>query len=229
MTKAEQLYSAIHDQIDEMVDEKIVARSAKHAKVDRAAVERECEHIYFEDLKKVFEKKVEDKKKFLNYLKHDHHSLFDKITHQTKNVDFQTIDEVLEFEHPKLQNKELEELKDIGFNWFEQKDYVKAYAYFSYICQMDQDNPQFWFLKGMAEHNLGHFDEALKSYKHAIILAPHYVAAHVHHMNCLIADHKIDQAKQCFDFFMKEFDYKSLQSNNFVVSNIENIKKILKK
>lgn len=232
MAVTQNFYSMVNKKINEMTDEKVVARSKKTpTPVKRQVVERECEEVYFKELGKELDNELKNFNAFYEQLHHDDPDLYSKVrgrivsTLKSANVD--SIDDLLRISTQKPDQKILTELKEVGLGAFEHKEFERAFLYFSYLALVDSDNPQFWLLKAMAAHNDGKINDALKCYEYSIALAPHYLLAYIHLMNCQVLAKQFDKAKHTYDDFQRQFDHKEYDNISFVVSNLKNIKEAL--
>lgn len=225
MVTADNFYSMVNRKINEMTDEKMVKRSQTGEKLDRSTIERECEEVYFKELGRELEKELNNYNSFFDYVSHDQEA-FNKI----KNIvskRLTSVDELLKATIQKPEKKLINELEQTGRQAFDQGDFNKAFHYFSYLALIEPKNPKFWLLKAMSAHNLDKSEDALKAYDYSIALAPDYLLAHIHRLNCLIHAKQLEKAKHCFEDFSHRFDHKEYDNNAFVMSNLEKIKKAL--
>lgn len=228
MATTEQFLNTIHEQINEMVDKKIMLRSGKsQLPINRKEIEKECEREFLKQMESSLEQSTTTCKIFYDYLMHDSPGLFAVVTERLNAIKVESIEDILNIGQFAPEEKILVKIKEMGFEFLNKGEYPKSYYYFSYLTLVQPNNPQVWFLKGMAEHNLTKFTEALQSYDKAIELAPHYIAAHIHRLNCLLAAQRSQEAKKHYEQFMLDFDSREYAGNEFVSKNLGKIKESL--
>lgn len=209
----------LNDYINEMVDNKIIALSKSPlVKIDKQAIRKECENAVFSELSEQMTKELQNLTQFTSLLKDDDPQLFKDLTETIEKIDKHET-----FAPP--DKPVLERLQEIGTQWYEKNEWAKAESYFVFLAKTDPENPQVWLLRGMAEHNLQEYPNALASYAYALMLAPQYAYAHVQLIKCLIAMKEMDSAKERYELFMNEFN--SNEKNDFIGSQIENLKEFL--
>lgn len=232
MVTADNFFYMVNRKVHEMTDEIVVKRSNKSAgKIDRAAIQKECEEVYFKELGKELEKELKNFNVFYDFLSHDNHEVFNKIkgivTSKLNHSNVESVDDLLKVSTQKPDEKLINELKQIALNAFNKEDFNKAFYYFSYLALVESNNSQFWLLKAMSAHNLNRMDEALKAYDYSIALDPQNLLAHIHRLNGLIKAHQLEKGRHCLEEFVRNFDHQDYDNNPFFVSSLERIKKSL--
>lgn len=195
----------INNYIDEMVDAKIIALSkSPFAKIDKESIRKECEKKVYNEIDKHVTKEKKILSELPSLLKEDNPHLADQIG--SKDKDF------------------LEQIKELGMNWYEKQNFTKAKSYFVFLSKTERENPEFWLLRGMAEHSLHELPEALASYAFALELAPNYSYAHLQLIKCLIAMQELNSAREQFEPFMHDLDEKQ---KKILESDVNSVKEFL--
>lgn len=230
MTEKEVAFvNTMRDEINAMVDEKMLARTKTNPNVKRADVEKECETLFFKELGKSLEKEMNFYKSFFEFVEHENPQLLQRIAQSSPPIseNITSFAEIINAPDVKLDNTVVSELNELGLKWFKKGEYDKAFHCYSFLCENQPANPDFWLLKGMSAHNLMNFEEAVASYLNTINIVPRYVYAYVELINCLIMAKEIDAAKEFFKSFTQEFhtsDYSDAQ----ISSQVAKIKETLK-
>lgn len=218
-------------EVERMVDEKLHALSkSPMTSVNNEAIIKECQQHILNKYEKKLREVEETCNSFYSYLNHDNPELYNQL--KKKFSEIQEPNQLLEnidIENLKLSASEIEKINSIGLDHFNKKEWSKAYDYFSFISYFDPENPVNWVLKGMAEHNLERFDDAISSYVFATLLAPNYLFAHIYLIKSLIAMKRWDDAKHYFENLLSAVEPKTLEEDPFIKEEIVKIKEALSK
>jgi tetratricopeptide (TPR) repeat protein len=231
--KEQALLGAIRDEIEHLADTKEMTLSRLgHKKVEREALIKECEEQFFDMLQKQLANDDKNCHLFYQQLKTDNEALYQRIhTSLMKVLPYlegcKTLQDLRILNKQVIAPKELEEIYRMGRQLFAQEHFQEALLYFAFLSCIDAENPDIWFAKGMAEHNLGHFEEALHSYSMTIALAPHYLPTHIQVMNCLILAKHFEQAQEYYNTFMHEIDSQMYADNENLKMQLASIQEFL--
>lgn len=223
--------------IGKLVNDKVVEAKAKGITPDLSVIEMECEEQFFDEFQHQIELASENTVQFLNQLKADEPVLFEKIrkdfsikvpkVEQGCPVPFNEDDLSIGDPHP-LTSEEVQHFYQRGLDWFDQEDYDKAFLYFSFLTFNRPDDPEMWFVKGMAEQNLLRFDEALISYGRTISLNPQSLLPYIHIIDTLILAQELDKAKEFYEGFIREVKPEDYADNPIVRAKLKTIDDYLK-
>lgn len=227
-------YTATRKTIDDLINKQMVEASIHSKKVDKIAIQTECEEFFFNEFKRYLFQVNEDMEKFYKLIETDNPKLFEKMSKTAEEMvpklqTCKTFGDLLNLgkDNP-LSKGDIEKLYGRGLEWFEKSDFEKAYLYFSFLTMMDGKNPEMWFVKGMAEQNLNKLGEALNSYAMTITLDPRHIPPYIQLMDCLILANQLEKAEECFNNFMHEVDPKIYAKDEFIKSKLKNIEDFLK-
>lgn len=224
MMQTHNIEDLLNQEIDKLVDEKVFALSKSPlVKIDKEKIRNEMEAYVYEELVHEGKHNREVIQKLIEHLKEDNPQLYDKIfnvlstlTRSSTNIKLKTT------------GTDLAELKAVGIDWMEKGNEEKAYECFLTLTLVDTENAEVWLLRGMAEHNQHDYSNARTSYVCALTLAPQYTYAYLQLMKCLIAAENKLAAEECYKLFLKEVDPGKYAHDDFVLSQISQIKSVLK-
>lgn len=226
--------TALKKSIDELVLHKVNQAKAKGETPDPIQVESESEKELFGELEKNWKNATTNNMLFYQQLKEDDPASFDEITEHTVGLkqqlnDCRTLDDLLVLSEVRpLSEKQVLTLYHLGLGWFDDEDYATALLYFNFLTQADPQNPEVWFVRGMAEQNLLKIKEAMASYSMTISLAPHHLLPYLHVMDTLILGEELEKARECYEVFMREVDPHAYTDNAIVKEKLKTIHEYLK-
>lgn len=201
--RKQEMKKMIDEEIDKRVLEKINALQNAHTpNIDAAKIEKECRD---ELIKEVIRQVKEDEKKipeFFQQLQLDNPKLYEVLK---LRADQSMANSVEKFKIT-LDKDELEKLLSLGRKWFVEDDYNKAFLYFCFITLADPKNADAWLKRGMAEHNLQKYDNAMQSYASSLMIDPRSLLTYINLMNSLILANRIEEAKQIYDDLAPDLD-----------------------
>jgi len=88
---------------------------------------------------------------------------------------------------------------DLGYFYFNRKDYEKALEHFSTALQLRGDYPIAWFNLGLTLYHLDRRDEARTALERAIALNPRYVRAYYNLGIILLEEGELERAEELFE------------------------------
>lgn len=203
----DQYIALIKEEIDQMVDEKMVSRAnSPFANADLSAIKKECEIHFFKDLETAINKDLSIRDKFYVDLEKDDPLLSKKmIDALTMPTEINSLTEIMHNPPVNLDPSIISSLKELGLASFKQKNYEKASHYFTALTVFVPENPDFWLLNAMCKHNQEQYPDAVRCYLKTIELAPYYPYAYVQCIQSFIAADHLDDAKVMYNSLIKNF------------------------
>jgi len=228
------LFEGIHSAILEKTENKIAAKiKTGHHKIDEAGIEKQCTTEFFSEFEGQVSQSCKYTDDFLALLKHDDAKLYEQLSHKIEHysADFEKVKnfhDLVKFgKHLKFSEPMLEKIFQIGTHHYKTGHYQNAFLYFNWLCSVEGDNPQMWFLKGVVEQNLERYNDALISYYGVIALHQDFIPVYTQLMNCLLLMGNKKAAKEVYDIFTKNVDPSAYKHDKTFVENLHCLKDVL--
>ena len=196
-------------------------------------LEKKCTQEFFHDLEGYLTNISKQIEGFLDLLKHDDAKLYEQLhriiedsSKELKNIkNFHDLVNV--GKHIKISEPTLDMIFQIGAHHYSTGHYLKALLYFNWLCSVEGTNPQMWYLKGVAEQNLEHYNEALISFAQVISLDETFYHVYAQIMNCFVLMGNMKSAKEVYDSFIKDVDPSVYKDDKTFVENLHCIKEVV--
>lgn len=233
-----EFFAGVKAVIDRSVDEKIMSLSKTKQPIDKAAITEQCTKDFFTGVAHEWEKMAVQLAPFFPQLQHDNPEIFNKLRSALPPSEEAYIQSIKNCKSLRdftalspgthLPTEDLKTLYEIGRKRFQENAYNKAIPYFLFLISCDPKNPDYWLAKGMAEQNLGKYDEALLSYYTVLQIDPTYALCYLQVMDTLIFKGQIDAAKQCYSAFIENSRPEEYSDDPFFVAKLKKIETLIK-
>lgn len=239
-TKTSQAQEEILKSVKEIVSERVSKNvetllKLGSTKIDEKAIEKKCSEELFRELDDFMAGVSKNVDKFFALLKGDDPVLYAKVEEKAAEGNeaikkVTNLQELIEYGKEKRYDDEtLDKVYTIGARYYSDGDFDNAFLYFSWLCLVDGDNPQMWFMKGVVELNLKKYDRAVASFYEVVNIDPGFIKVYTQLMNCLILMGDLPIAKNVYDAFTRDIDPRSYEDDSLFTENMSYIKKILQK
>lgn len=235
------IFSQIHDYVATAAEEEFIklTNSGMISKNDKDAykkLEEKHEIEVFDWIQKEIEKIAAELNIFLDQLKEDDIDLYKKIKSaqltpeqmKEKYKDCKTVED-FEKKGVSLSEEEIRKIDELGKKWFDLNEFEKALIYFHFQAIIDFSNVDNWVAKGIAEQNLGRYENAIQSYYMAAHLNPSYFLPYLLIVESLILNKKLEEARLLYFGLINEVNADEYKDNEFYLSKINTLNNILAK